>query len=155
SNEAAPRLRLLLVDCSFLHDKLYVFKKPDVHKRVTRNGDDICKPAGLERAKNIRLTEQIRSVGRGRLDGLHGRHAVLYHESKLTAGDVIRTNAGVGPERHFDSRTNRLGEVAAVNLSEIAIMFKKIGRRLMFFGIGLNALLVVNVHVEIGAVLFG
>jgi hypothetical protein len=91
----------------------------------------------------------------GGLDRLHRRHAVLDHERKLASRDTVRTDARIGTERHFHSRASCFGEALALRFTKVPIVLEKISRRAAFFSVLLDALLVVDVHVQIGPPLFG
>src|SRR6267378_7089106 len=145
----------LFVDFPFLHDKLHVFQHPNVFERIPRNRDDVRVFPGLEGSEQIRLAQQIRSAARGGLNGLHRRHAVLHHERKLAGVDSMRANARIRSERHLHSRAHGLREIAPLNLAQVAVVFQEIRRRLVFLRGVLDAFLVVNIHVEVGAMLLG
>ncbi len=98
------------------------------------------------------MADEVRGVDRGGLNGLHRRHAVLDHERKLTGVDTVGTDPGIRAVGHFHAGPHRLGEVAALRLAQIAVVRQKIRRRIRG---GLYALLIVDIHDEISAVLLG
>jgi hypothetical protein len=70
----------------------------------------------------------------------------------FTVADSVRTHAGVGTEAHLDARPHRLGEIAALRLRQITVVLEEVGRRVRC---RLDALFVIDVHVQISPMLFG
>ena len=68
---------------------------------------------------------------------------------------VVGTNAGIGAERHFHAGFQRLAEVLALNLAQFRVVLQKILGNFSQPARFLDALFVVNIHVEVGAVLLG
>src|SRR6266436_4412017 len=65
----------------------------------------------------------------------------------------MRADARVRTERHLYSSAQSPREIAPLNLAQVAVVLQKIRGRLVGFAGVLNALLIVDIHVEISAVL--
>ena len=117
--------------------------------------NDIGELAGFDGSDLAGMTEEVCSVrGRG-LDGLHRGHSILHHEGELLGTGAVRANAEIRTERHFDSGGYRFAKVLAMLFAEFAIMLKEIGGNRSLLPCFLNALFVVDIHVEIGSMLLG
>ena len=127
----------------------------DVVERVVGCGDDVGVFAGLDAAENFGFAEQVGGAGGGGLNGLHRRHAVLHHECELADAAVVFADAGIGAEAEFHSGVEGFREILALLFAEFAVVFEKIGGHAAVFAFLFDAFLVVNIHIEIGAMLFG
>src|SRR5256885_7184562 len=78
----------------------------------------------------------------------------LDHERELPRGYAVGANARVGAEGHFHSPSERLRKALALRFTEVAVVLQKIRGNIVVLARFLDALLIVNVHIQIGAVLF-
>src|SRR5579862_7473984 len=151
----ADRLVWVFVDFGFFHDEGDVLDGADVVERVVGGGDDVGVFAGLDAAENFGFAEQVGGAGCGGLDGLHRCHAVLHHESELADAAIVFAHACIGAEAELHTSVQFFREILALLFAEIAIVFEKVGGHAAVFAFLLNALVVVDIHIEISAVLFG
>src|SRR5580700_2737463 len=101
------------------------------------------------------MAEEIGGRTGGGLNGLHGSHAIFHHKGKLLAAGAISANARVGAERHLYSRQNCLAKVVALDAAKLGIVLKKVFGHTPVLSRLLNTFVIVDIHVEIGSVLFG
>ena len=68
---------------------------------------------------------------------------------------VVRTDAGIGPKRQLHPGFQRLAEVLPVKLSQFRVVLQKILGNFSQPARLLNALFIVNIHVQVSAMLLG
>lgn len=145
----------MLVDLSFFHHELDVLEQANVFKWVSVHSNDVRKFPRLQGTEKVRFAEEVGSIAGGGLDGPHRRHSILDHERKLTGVDSMGADTRVRTERHLHAGANGLREVLALKLAQAAVVLEKIRWGCTFLTLVLNAFLVIDIHVEIRAVLPG
>src|SRR5262245_46692249 len=98
------------------------------------------------------MPKQVSRTRRRRLDRLHRCHSIVHHKSKLLRTAPVWAYPEVSAEDHLYTRRYRLAKVLQVLLAYCAIMLQKVERDRSLPTCFLDALFVVNVHIQVRAV---
>ena len=126
----------------------------DVLQRIATNRDDVAVAPGLDRP-DIVAAERLGGAGRRRADRLDRGHAPLHHLGELLAVVAVRIDAGVGAEQHLHPRPNRALEGLALLEADHPLLVEALLLGAVRGARREDVVVVVDIHVEPGAVLLG
>ena len=137
------------------HHEFHGFQGAHVGERVAVNRDDIRIVACLEGTDFSGPAHRIGGVDRGGLNGIDGLHAPLDHFGELFGIVTVGINAGVGGKRHFCACLKGTAKIFALHAPDFLFFLDRFRQHAGLCAFLKNVIVVVNVEVEIGAVLLG
>ena len=131
-----------------------MFKHGDVARRVAPDRDHIAISTDRDRSDVAAVQSLGGAAGRG-LDRLQRSHAPLHHLGELTAILPVRIDSGVGAEDHLHARADRPLEGLALLAADHPFLVETLLLRTVRSAGREDVVVIVDVHVEPRAVLFG
>src|SRR4051794_12545952 len=131
-----------------------MLEQSDIAKRVAVHGDHVAVASRLDHA-DVVAPQSLGGARSGGADRLDRRHAPLHHLGELPAVLPVRIDSGVGAEDHLHPRADCPAESLALLAADHPLLVEALllgavrgtGRE--------DVVVVVDVHVEPGAVLLG
>src|SRR3569833_2502020 len=105
-----------------------------------------------DRPDGTRSAEGFPGSHGGCLERLQWRHPPGDHRYELPGVGPMRVDAGVGAKQHFDTRLGRRPERLTLLATDHPLLFERFFEHAVLLAFGQDVVIVVDVHVEVGAV---
>src|ERR1051326_4689825 len=140
---------------SALHHKANGLQRTHVLQGIVGHGNHVRILAGFQRAHVFGASDEIGGAASGGADGLGRRHFVLHHVEELLRVIAMRIHAGIGAKRHLGAAFYRALKVLALQASDRAFLVDIFLGQPELDGLAEDVIVVINVHHQVDAVLFG
>src|SRR5579862_3194557 len=137
------------------HHKSDILQCTDVLQGIGGDGNDVSVLPCFDAAHVLCASDQVGGAGGGSADGLGGGHSELDHVEKLFGVVSVRINAGIRAKGHLGPGLHGFLKIFALGAAYHFFFVNVLLGEAKLYGFSENVIIVVDVHDQVCAMLFG